>query len=102
MRGKQSPPVACVSRRRRHWSTHCTRSRAEIALRSGSPEPQRLSRLVDPALQAWNAVKETASQVVLEDFIRRFGDTIYGTLARDRLMTLKKKSAGTPPLAVKS
>jgi formylglycine-generating enzyme required for sulfatase activity len=49
-------------------------------------------------------VKDTTSQAVLEDFIRRYGDTIYGTLAREKLGTLKKpaqlavvKPPDTPP-----
>jgi hypothetical protein len=44
----------------------------------------------DPAAQAWAAVKDTTSLAVLEDFIRRYSDTIYGSLARDRLEMLKK------------
>jgi formylglycine-generating enzyme required for sulfatase activity len=45
-------------------------------------------------------VKDTASVAVLEDFIRRYGETIYGTLARDRLDELKKKqvAAVAPPM----
>ena len=35
-------------------------------------------------------LKDTSSQEVLEDFIRRYGDTFYGTLARERLEELKK------------
>jgi hypothetical protein len=49
--------------------------------------------------QAWAAMQGTTSQAVLEDFIRRFGDSFYGTLARDRLEELKKSqvSVVTPP-----
>jgi uncharacterized caspase-like protein len=59
----------------------------------GAPVPQ------DPAAQAWAAVKDTTSVAVLDDFIRRYGDTIYGTLARDRLGTLKKTevAVAVPP-----
>jgi hypothetical protein len=42
------------------------------------------------AERAWGFVKDTTSQDVLEDFIRRYGDTFYGTLARERLEELKK------------
>ena len=38
----------------------------------------------DPAAQAWAATNDTTSQSVLEDFIRRFGDSFYATLARAR------------------
>jgi formylglycine-generating enzyme required for sulfatase activity len=59
----------------------------------------------DQAAQAWTAgVKDTTSQAVLDDFIRRYGDTIYGTLAREKLDALRKagqvavvKPPDTPP-----
>jgi uncharacterized caspase-like protein len=42
------------------------------------------------AAQAWAATQNTTSQAVLEDFIKRYGDSFYGTLARARLDELKK------------
>jgi hypothetical protein len=42
------------------------------------------------AERAWAYVKDTTSQDVLQDFIRRFGDTFYGTLAREKLEELTK------------
>jgi formylglycine-generating enzyme required for sulfatase activity/uncharacterized caspase-like protein len=43
------------------------------------------------AERAWLAgVKDSTSEKVLDDFIRRFGDTIYGTMARERREGLKK------------
>jgi predicted metalloprotease len=43
------------------------------------------------AERAWLAgVKDTTSEAVLDDFIRRYGDSIYGTLARERREGLKK------------
>ena len=39
--------------------------------------------------EAWRAVSTTASPAVLEAFVRRFGDSIYGDLARARLQDLK-------------
>jgi uncharacterized caspase-like protein len=51
------------------------------------------------AERAWAAVRDTTSIAVLEDFIRRYGDSIYGTLARERMDELKKKqaAAAAPP-----
>jgi hypothetical protein len=49
------------------------------------PSPTPLSE----AAQAWAATKETTSQAVLEDFIRLFGNTVYGSLAQARLQELK-------------
>jgi len=42
------------------------------------------------AERAWAATKDTTSQAILEDFIRQFGDTVYGSMARARLDELKK------------
>lgn len=39
--------------------------------------------------EAWRAVSTTTSPAVLEAFVRRFGDSIYGDLARARLQDLK-------------
>ena len=57
----------------------------------------------DPVAQAWTAAKDTTSQTVLEDFIRRFSDSFYATLARARLEELKKSQvAAISPQAEKS
>jgi len=45
---------------------------------------------VDPAAQAWVVTRDTTSQAVLEDFIRQFGNSVYGSMARARLEELKK------------
>ena len=44
----------------------------------------------DQAAKAWTATQNTTSIAVLEDFIRQFGGTIYGSLARARLEELRK------------
>ncbi len=38
---------------------------------------------------AWAVTQNTTSAAVLEDFIRQFGNTIYGSMARARLQELK-------------
>jgi len=50
-----------------------------------SPLPPRLSE----AREAWDLIQETGDAAVLEAFIRRFGDTFYGDLAKARLAALK-------------
>jgi formylglycine-generating enzyme required for sulfatase activity len=59
--------------------------------------PAVLSATPDAAAQAWAAIKDTASPPVLEDFVRRYGDSIYGTLARARLEELKPQVAIVVP-----
>jgi uncharacterized caspase-like protein len=39
--------------------------------------------------EAWRATSSSTNTAVLESFIRRFGDTIYGDLAKARLQELK-------------
>jgi formylglycine-generating enzyme required for sulfatase activity len=53
---------------------------------AATPTPQSTSE----AERAWAAMQGTTSQAVLEDFIKRYGDSFYGTLARARLGELKK------------
>jgi uncharacterized caspase-like protein len=53
---------------------------------------------VTEAAQAWMATRETSSQAVLEAFIKQFGGTVYGDMARARLEEVKKNqsAAGVP------
>jgi hypothetical protein len=63
---------------------------------TGTPfQPDRPSE----AERAWSVTKDTTSQAVLQDFIRQFGTTIYGSMARARLDELKISRVGvaTPP-----
>jgi Caspase domain len=48
------------------------------------------------AAQAWAATKDTTSAAVLEDFVRQFGSTPYGSMARARLQELKTAAVTSP------
>ncbi len=50
---------------------------------------------VDPAAQAWAVIRDTTSQAVIEDFVRQFGTSIYGSMALARLEELKKSQVAT-------
>jgi uncharacterized caspase-like protein len=52
---------------------------------------------VDPAANAWAVTRDTTSRAVLEDFIRQFGGTVYGSMARARLEELKKTQVAALP-----
>jgi uncharacterized protein YecT (DUF1311 family) len=58
------------------------------------------------AERVWAVTKDTASVGVLEDFIRQFGDTPYGSMARARLQelqaTLKPDTKSDEPQGVPS
>jgi hypothetical protein len=45
---------------------------------------------LNEATQAWMIVKDTTSIPVLESFIKRYGDSFYAEVARDRIEALKK------------
>jgi hypothetical protein len=44
----------------------------------------------DAAAYAWTATKETSNIAVLEEFVRRYGDSFYASLAQARIEELKK------------
>ena len=56
-----------------------------------SPQPPAMApTATDEAARAWSVTQNTTSIAVLEDFIRQFGNTAYGSMARARLGELKK------------
>jgi uncharacterized caspase-like protein len=57
---------------------------------------------VSEAERVWSGgVKDTASLAVLEDFVRRYPDTIFGTMAQARLEELRKQQAAAASPATK-
>lgn len=59
-----------------------------------APEPaQAAVAVTNEAAEAWRATLGTTSPAVLEAYVKRFGDTIYGDLARARLSELKAADA---------
>jgi formylglycine-generating enzyme required for sulfatase activity len=94
--------VMAVTKREQQPFVYGSLSKQAIYLKEPAKADQEKTPAPAPAseaAQAWSAVGDTASVVVLEDFVRRFGETIYGTLARDRMEELKRKQAAveTPP-----
>ncbi|MCL2716205.1 MAG: SUMF1/EgtB/PvdO family nonheme iron enzyme [Alphaproteobacteria bacterium] len=55
----------------------------------------------DKAERAWAAARDTTSVALLEEFIRRYGDSFYASVARTRIEELKKAqvAAAVPPAA---
>jgi hypothetical protein len=78
------------------------------APQAGGPPPAGSSQAGKPAsdeaARVWAATKDTASIAVLEDFIRQFGDTPYGSMARARKdeiqsLAMRNNLAGTSEVA---
>jgi uncharacterized caspase-like protein len=66
---------------------------AEVSLLPAvKPEPAPPAGPLQPgeAERAWLMAQNTTSTAVLEDFVRRFGETFYASLARARLDELKR------------
>jgi hypothetical protein len=79
--------------------------RGDFVFQVGTPDvpatPQTATRPTSEAEQAWAATQNTTSQAALGDFIKRYGDSFYGTLARARLEELKRSqvtAAAAPDL----
>ena len=80
------------------------RGKVEITTKQNAPPPPQVGSpqqgVEDQASKAWTATQNTTSIAVLEEFIRQFGSTIYGSLARARLGELRKsQEAVTQPNA---
>ena len=52
---------------------------------------------INVAERAWSVIQNTTSIAVIEDFIRQFGDTPYGSMARARFSELKKSQVAAVP-----
>jgi uncharacterized caspase-like protein len=57
----------------------------------------RVSNATSEAAEAWAAVDQTRSVAVLQSFLRRYGDTIFGDLAKQRIDEITRGSAAAPP-----
>src|SRR5262245_4586348 len=57
---------------------------------SVQPQAPAVPTRPSEAAEAWTATKDTANNAALEAFIKRFGDTYYGDLAKVRLAELKQ------------
>jgi len=66
--------------------------------------PSRPAAAASLAERAWDTTKDSTSIAVFEEFVREFGDTVYGRLARARLQELRemqddrqRRNAPAPP-----
>ena len=94
--------VMAATKREQQPFVYGSLSREQIFLKpgaSGGANPAAASP-GQGAAQAWEAVKDTASIPALESFLRYYGDTFYGDLARNLIADLKKRTpvvAALPP-----
>jgi formylglycine-generating enzyme required for sulfatase activity len=88
-----------ATRREQQPFVYGSLSREQIFLKS-TPESSAGVPGLDPAGQAWVVTQHSTSTDVLEEFIRRFGNSFYAALARARLEELKKAQVAVvaPPV----
>jgi formylglycine-generating enzyme required for sulfatase activity len=60
------------------------------------------AKQLSEAAEAWDRTKDATSIATLEAFIRRFGDTYYGDLAKARLVDLKQQADAAKQAAKKA
>ena len=92
--GRVRDEVLASTKRQQEPTMFTSLGGAEISLvpRAEGPVVQ------DAAGHAWTATKDTTSVAVLEEFVRRYSDSFYASLARARIEELKKTLAavGSP------
>ena len=76
---------------------------ASLPVMRPAPPTENPLQALDKARQVWAGIKATRDTVVLELFIREFGNSNYASLARARLGQLKRErpavASKTPPNA---
>lgn len=105
MRRVREEVIANTSSRQVPWNnSSLTGTFAFLEDGTGQPAPAPMPNTAAPppvsaAAQAWEAVKSSDSEAVLEAFIKQFPKGVYAALANARLKRLKKKVAvsGAPP-----
>ncbi len=70
------------------WENHALRARFYF-----NPAASQQQAPAGEAAQAWIAVQGTSSEAVLEEYIRRFPDSVYAGFAKARLEELKQSKA---------
>jgi hypothetical protein len=87
--GAQKPWVSASPIRGEFYFTGPVSIDTNVTVNQTAPPP-------DPAAQAWAVTKDTSSIAIVEDFIRQFGTTVYGSMARARLEELKQLASRSP------
>jgi hypothetical protein len=82
--------VYAATQQRQEPYVYGTLSKEPIYLKPATDPPSKpaQSASTSEAALAWSAVKDTRDPVELETFIRRFNDTFFGDLAKNRLKQL--------------
>ena len=96
--------LAATSDKQVPWENHALRARFYFnasAPTASAPPTASLAASQSEAAQAWAVAERSTDPAVLEAFIKHYGDTFYGAMARSRLAELKKQqvAVAAPPKA---
>jgi uncharacterized caspase-like protein len=72
------------------WENHALRARFYFNIAPAAAVPS--TPKIDEAGKTWTFIKSTTDQSVLENFIKQFGETPFGQMARARLEHLQKQA----------
>ncbi len=82
--------LAATSRKQVPWENHALTAKFFFNPAASASAPQAP---LSADAQAWSLVQGTSSEAVLEEFIRRFPDSVYAGFAQARLEELKRGKA---------
>ena len=80
--------LAATGNRQVPWENHALT--AKFYFNPAAPAQEKAQPPLSADAQAWSVVQNTASGAVLEEFIRRFPDSVYAGFAKARLEELKR------------
>jgi formylglycine-generating enzyme required for sulfatase activity len=86
--------VVAATKREQQPFVYGSLSRQSIYLKAPTPTGETGATVA----QMWAVIQNSTSQAVLEDFIRQFGSTEYGSMARARLDEVKRVAVVAPPV----
>ncbi len=85
--------LAATGEKQVPWENHALR--AKFYFNPAAPAPAQGQAPLSADAQAWGVVQNTASEAVLEEYIRRFPDSVYAGFAKARLEELKHSNAAS-------
>src|SRR5262249_15219124 len=71
-----------------------------VSLVPGGSDPAPGPSTSSDAAQAWTVAQQSTDPAVLEAFIKDYGDTFYGAMARSRLAELKRQQVAVAELPI--
>ncbi len=91
--GVRNAVMAATSEKQVPWDNNALRARFYFNPAAAAPAQSQAPLSADA--QAWSLVQATTSEAVLEEFVRRFPDSVYAGFAKARLDELKQSKGAS-------